>query len=164
MTFKSILEFLNNNAIFIDIISCVFTVIALVFTLYLWLLDQRDDEKDYVENKREYIQKLDAIINNIDDRSNPAGIVEQMGKADSVIEEVISYRFWANTPHYKIIKEMEEFHKNSKYYISALKRISEQLEEQSIFYIDVNQKLELRNRYIKKLSYFINFLKNDEWL
>lgn len=164
MTFKSILEFLNNNAIFIDIISCFFTVIALVFTLYLWLLDQRDDEKDYVENKSKYIKQLEATINTIDNKSNAGFIVEQMCKADSVIEEVISYRFWANTPHYRIIKDMEEFHKNSKYYISAIKRIDVHFEQESIFYIDINQKLELKSRYIKKLSYFINFLKNDEWL
>ena len=48
-----------NIEIIINIVSCIFTIAALVFTMYLWLLEQLSGEETrFVEGKAGYISAL----------------------------------------------------------------------------------------------------------
>ena len=56
---KDFLVGLSELGPLIDIISCVFTVLALIFTLYFWLLDNlNEEETKFVEGKGELLKTL----------------------------------------------------------------------------------------------------------
>lgn len=162
-----------------SVISCVVTVLALVFTLYLWLIDHLNaDEDSYIENKREYILKLEEYYSKVSRRECTvecfAQIVEEV---NDLLFILLHYRFWERSIKKEDYKKMTNLYYDSKYLLSELVRIDETqyIKEQEgnksdkekmllksvMSESDVEGKLivEIRNCYSDKIKDLIFFLK-----
>ena len=161
----------------VDIISCLFTVAALFFSLYLWLLDHvSDDEAEFISKKAELLtelnkhrERLKALSKTLQPGSdNAKEFLEILKDVSSRMEVVLSYRFWVRSKQREEYEKICEFHRDSRYLISALNRSDESgsipAEAESLVGIALDEKQmeDIREDYYEGLMYIIEFIENWE--
>ena len=167
-----------DNGNLIDIISCVFTVMALVFTLYFWLLDHlSEDESKFIEGKSETLAVLNKSLKTTEDLMNSKEFSEddfdRMRQAiedvNKKLEIVLNYRFWARSRQKEEYAKVSEFYRDSRYLISTIRRCQEspgQKNDQTsivgIQTLDPDQVADIRSDYLKGLYFVIEFIENWE--
>ena len=152
----------------IDIASCFFTVLALVFTLHLWLTDHlNEDETKFLESKEELLKLLKDSrkciqnLNVVDD-----SFLEEVRKVNYHLEIMINYRFWMHEKDREGINRIKTFYRDSKYLMSTIRRNEEPfdgenphsvltIEELNASEIDV-----IKKNYSEGLNYTIGFIEN----
>lgn len=165
--FKALSEY---DAI-IDIVSCVFTVLALIFTLYFWLLDHLgEDEAKFIEGKEKFLKSLYKCLRVMDDlhsNSDLQPLLKTLIKVNNKLEVILNYRFWARSKKKEEYKKINQFHYDTRYLISTLQRA---MEAQNAPIVDgslinmpelePNEIEDIKADYRKGLYYIIDFLEN----
>lgn len=126
-----IIQTLSSYDALIDIISCVFTVLALVFTLYFWLLDHlSEDESKFIEGKEKFLKELKECLDTISDNKDPEVLLPIVQKVNNKLEVILNYRFWVRSKKKEDYKKINVFYADSKYLISTIRRYVEAKEDQ----------------------------------
>ncbi len=162
-----------DNGNVIDIISCVFTVAALIFTLYFWLLDHvSEEETEFLKKKPGLLGTLNKSLNKIkeiehskkDEKDDSRTLFNAMSEVNKQMEIVLNYRFWTRGKYKDAYLKVNNFYKDSKYAASAIHRSLEE-DDTSLVSIKSLRRDELediRSDYQKGLSYTIEFIENWE--
>ncbi len=164
----SFLQWLSEYDSVVDIVSCVLSVLALVFTLYLWLVDHlSDDEARFIEGKDKFLQSLNESLEVIRTNTDPKVLLEHVERVNLQLELILNYRFWARSPKIDDYRKINEFYVDTKYLISTIRRFNEaqtiKAGEESLVSIQVLPEEELadiQTDYRKGLTYIIDFLEN----
>ncbi len=154
-----------KNGNLIDIVSCVFTVLALVFTLYFWLLDHlSEDETKFIEGKPETLAALNACLDTIDHSEDPQKILDAVWDVNKRMEVILNYRFWARSKQKEEYNRINGFYRDSRYLISTLRRSQEKREDSLVGLGALNaaEIRDIRTDYRKVLYYIIEFIENWE--
>ncbi len=154
-----------KNGNLIDIVSCVFTVLALVFTLYFWLLDHlSEDETKFIEGKPETLAALNACLDTIDHSEDPQKILDAVWDVNKRMEVILNYRFWARSKQKEEYNRINGFYRDSRYLISTLRRSQEKREDSLVGLGTLNEAeiRDIRTDYRKVLYYIIEFIENWE--
>ncbi len=168
-----------DNGNLIDIISCVFTVAALIFTLYFWMLDHLSEEEsefiksksgvlDTLIDKRAKIKELESI--QPDDEEDTKTLLAAIDDVNKEMEVILSYRFWARGKQKDEYLKVNDFYRDSKYAVSTIRRSLDNKEpssenDRSLVSIAPLRKEELDDiisDYQKGLSFTIEFIENWE--
>ena len=168
-----------DNGNLIDIISCVFTVAALIFTLYFWLLDHLSgEESEFLKSKSDVLETLNGSLTKIkaleciqaEEKNGIQTLLDAIGDVNKQMEVVLSYRFWARGKQKNAYQKVNDFYRDSKYAVSTIRRSLENKEnatadERSLVSIPPLCKEELDDiisDYQKGLSFTIEFIENWE--
>ena len=160
------LDFLTKYDI-LNIISCVFTVVALVFTLYLWLLDKiSDDEAKFIEGKADLLEKLNRYLEYVDTVSDKEELLMTVQGVNNELEVILKYRFWVRSKQKEKYKEITDFYHDSKYLISTILRYMEYEKDeklkQTLVWIpkmDDDEMKDIRDAYQKGLFFIKDFVE-----
>ena len=157
----------------LEIVSCVFTVVALLFSLYMWLIDRNDeDNMEFYQHKKEYLETLTTqreLIANADnaDKKNAAGdIAQSIYEINTTLRIITAFRFWGRSRWYDRFPELQKLFSDSVVLSSQLKRSREEKTESLVgiqfhgFYED--RFPELKANYLKRLDSAIVFLTHVE--
>ena len=164
---KDFLMGLSEFGPLIDIISCVFTVLALVFTLYFWLLDNlNEEETKFVEGKGELLQSLNECLETV--RSSEKTDTEKLEKVREVngkLEVVLNYRFWGRSTKKEEYGRIAGFCQDSRYLISTMRRLEDGTQSGTGSLVGVaklteEQMDDIWTDYKKGLAYIIDFMEN----
>ena len=159
------IEFLDRISAYgpiIDIVSCVFTVLALVFTLYFWLLDKlNEEETKFFEGKGE-------LLNSLRDCRDVLGKdgtewIDKIQEVTARLEVVFNYRFWARSAKKEEYSKAYSFYQDSRYLISTLRRNGEDTGQGSIVGVgnlSEEQIGDIKKDYRTGLNYIIDFIEN----
>lgn len=169
-----------NIEIIINIVTCIFTIAALVFTMYLWLLEQLSGEETrFVEGKAGYIRALKGSKGKIDDfkkkfeKENDSALAEDkdieeirdiIDEVNGQLEIIVNYRFWNRNAHKKDFERIKKFYTDSKYLTSTITRYTEEDDDNTLIEIgrfDLQTIKEIIRQYIKGLDFIIIFL--EDW-
>ena len=177
MVADSVLKMIDIENL-IDIISCVFTVGALVFTLYFWLLDHlNEEESEFIKNKYDVLKVLKKSYNTIkypdcvliNGEADCTVLLRAIYDASKQMEIILSYRFWARSKYKDTYLRVNNFYRDSKYTISTIRRSIEKdvsfTDEKSLVYIgnlSLDEIEDIRSDYEMGLSYTIEFIENWE--
>ena len=161
-------NWLSNYDALIDIIACVFTVLALVFTLYFWLLDHlSEDESKFIEGKESFLQELKECLKTISDNREPEVLLPIVQNVNNKLEVILNYRFWPRSRQKEDYKKINEFYMDSKYLISTIRRYVEAQnqtgEEASLVGINKLKKEDLddiQSDYRNGLLFIIDFIES----
>ncbi|MCR4588535.1 MAG: hypothetical protein K5682_09025 [Lachnospiraceae bacterium] len=161
-------ELLSQYDSLIDIVSCLFTVLALVFTLYLWLLDHlSDDESKFIEGKAGYLATLNASVKAIKHNQDIDLLLSRVEEVNHLLELILNYRFWARSKRKDEYNKINVFYMDTKYLISTIRRYKEDNgtgEEVrslvNIVTLPPEELQDIQTDYCKGLSYIIDFLEN----
>ena len=164
---KEILESISQYDYLIEIISCVFTVLALVFTLYFWLLDHlSEDESKFIEGKEKSINELNMCLDTISDSRDPQAFLDMVQNVNNQLEVILNYRFWPRSRQKEEYKKINEFFQDSKYLISTIRRYIEaqktpELGDTLIGIASLNNDEieDIQSDYKNGLRYIINFIE-----
>ncbi|MBE5826408.1 MAG: hypothetical protein E7307_07190 [Butyrivibrio sp.] len=164
----TIIQTLSSYDALIDIISCVFTVLALVFTLYFWLLDHlSEDESKFIEGKEEFLNELRECLKTIDNNDEPKALLTNVQKVNNKLEVILNYRFWVRSKKKDDYKKINVFYADSKYLISTIRRYVEAQESKaggdSLVGIPALGKEDLddiQSDYRNGLMYIIDFIES----
>lgn len=157
-----------------DVISCILAIIALIFTLYFWLLDHlSDDETKFLEGKSETLDQLKKAADVLEKEKNEAclnrkNILETVEKVNRRLEVILNYRFWSRSKQREEYVRIYDFCCDSRYLISALRRSVEKgtvKGEPSVFAISSEElnteKLkQICAEYMASLMEIIEFFEN----
>ena len=151
----------------LEIISCLFTVLALIFSLYLWMLDKMNDDKSaFIDKKKEYlnfiIDKKEELQKNISVKN----MLKSIQELNAELEIILNYRFWERSNKRQDYIKIKNFFIDNKYLISNIKRYIEEKECKprkgsliSIF--DFEEEINnIKKDYNNVLSYILLFLEN----
>lgn len=122
-----------------DVISCILAIIALVFTLYFWLLDHlSDDETKFLEGKSETVDQLKRAVETLEaerktEKPDPEKILKTVEETNHRLEVVLNYRFWARSKQREEYVGIHEFCHDSRYLISALRRFQKERASEGSF-------------------------------
>lgn len=120
------IESILSPDVLAEIISCVFTILALVFTLYFWLLDQiSDDESKFIEGKESFLKDLNSSMEIIKSNRDPEALLQMVQNVNNKLEVILNYKFWAHGKKKEDYKKITEFYADSKYLISTIRRYVE---------------------------------------
>ena len=170
---KDFLVGLSELGPLIDIISCVFTVLALIFTLYFWLLDNlNEEETKFVEGKGELLKTLNECLETV--RSSEKTDKEKREKvreANGKLEVVLNYRFWGRSAKKEEYSRISEFCQDSRYLISTMRRLEDANSLQDgtpseagslvgVGALSEEQMNDIWTDYKKGLAYIIDFIEN----
>ena len=168
-----------DNGNLIDIISCVFTVAALIFTLYFWMLDHlSEEESEFIKSKSGILDTLTDKLVKIkelrsiqpDDEEDTKTLLAAIADVNKQMEVILSYRFWARGKQKDAYLKVNDFYRDSKYAVSTIRRSLDNKEndiadERSLVSIQPLCKEELDDiisDYQKGLSFTIEFIENWE--
>ncbi|MCR5155875.1 MAG: hypothetical protein K6C96_04260 [Butyrivibrio sp.] len=165
---RTIIQTLSSYDALIDIISCVFTVLALVFTLYFWLLDHlSEDESKFIEGKEEFLNELRECLKTINNNGEPKALLPIVQKVNNKLEVILNYRFWVRSKKKEDYKKINVFYADSKYLISTIRRYVEAQEAKagsdSLVGIPALGKEDLddiQSDYRNGLMYIIDFIES----
>ncbi len=155
-----------------NLLSCVFTVLALVFTLYLWLLDHLNgEEAKFLEGKGELLKFLKAHLDTIKNAGGPTDkqlsvLLDNMVEISNRLEIVMDYRFWERGKQQEEFRKIKWFFQDSKYLISTIQRCNEVQDSSqgrslvSIPALNERELEDIRSDYMKGLAYTIVFFEN----
>ena len=169
-------EFLVSMSEFgplIDIISCVFTVLALVFTLYFWLLDNlNEEETKFVEGKDKLLNSLYRCLKIIrSSKKTDKEKVEEVRRVNGQLEVVLNYRFWGRSTKKEEYSRISEFCQDSRYLISTMRRQQDAHRPSDgmnngvqslvgVGKLSDEQMSDIWTDYKKGLAYIIDFIEN----
>lgn len=159
---------LSRSDTIINIVSCLFTVLALVFTLYFWLLDHLSaDEAKFIEKKKKYLARLKDCLEILKHSQKPTEILNVIRCVNDILEIILSYRFWANSSLKRDYNAIHEFYTDSRFIISTLQRSIESnnasKQNRSLAYIPElsgPEMEDIKSDYLNGLLYIINFIEN----
>ena len=164
---KEFLAGLSELGPLIDIISCVFTVLALVFTLYFWLLDNlNEEETKFIEGKGKLINSLNKCLNTICSKEKAdKDKLEAVRDANSKLEVVLNYRFWGRSTKKEEYSRISEFCQDSRYLISTMRRLQDGTQSETGSLVGIGslsdeQMTDIWTDYQKGLAYIIDFMEN----
>ena len=168
---EGFLEGLTKPEAIIDIVSCAVTVLALVFSLYLWLLDHlSEDEYKFIEGKEKFVESLNNCLKTIDkdqhglDSVSPLkNLLDNLQEVNDKLEVILSYRFWARSKRKEEYNKISQFHFDTRYLISTLRRSLETDKKESLLTMPELRQEEIDDikvDYKKGLYYIIDFLEN----
>ena len=163
----------------IDIVSCVFTVLALVFTLYFWLLDHlSEEESEFIKEKHKYLKQFRKVLGELRHTKKGDGPLPQEGPAAAKellsavkditreLEIMLNYRFWGRSRRREDYEKISEFYQDSRYLSSTLQRYLEGEDMASggslltIRALEDADLREMRGEYCDGLVFIINFVEN----
>ncbi|MBO4653360.1 MAG: hypothetical protein IKI15_11735 [Lachnospiraceae bacterium] len=165
----------------LEIVSCVFTVVALLFSLYMWLIDRNDeDNMEFYKKKKKYLETLykdREIIEVIDETANEKKELSEkmqdtwdtsvaIDEINNTLRIITAFRFWGRSRWYDRFPELQKLFSDSIVLSSQLKRCCEEKTESLVgirfheFY--GNQLPKLRKDYLEKLDSAIVFLEHVE--
>lgn len=164
---QSVFQAIASYDNMIELISCVFGILALAFTLYFWLLDHlSEDESKFIEGKKDYLKNLKDYlyaIGSVDEQS----LLSMVEDVNGSLEVILNYRFWVHGRHKDEHKKLTEFYQDSKYLISTIRR---DLDAQgrpeagkslvSIPPLDDKEIEDIKANYKNGLIYIIHFIEN----
>ncbi len=161
-------ESISQYDFLINCLSCVGTILALVFTLYLWLLGTlSDDEAKFLEGKKEFLSLLYNSMSAISESKEPEVMLPLMQDINDHLEVIMNYRFWQRTKRKEDFMKINTFYQDSKYLISTLRRCLEVKDNKelkrslvSVNYLNDEEKADIRDDYRKGLSFIIEFVEN----
>ena len=161
---------LLNGDTLINVISCVFTVAALIFTLYFWLLDHlSSDESTFISKRTKTLKKLRECLETISsEQIDPVTLRDTIKNVSSQMEVVLNYRFWGRSKLREEYLKINEFNRDSRYLVSALNRSIENEsasgDRKSLVAIDLNpeQIEDIRTDYYDGLLFIIEFIETWE--
>lgn len=153
-----------------SIVSCLFTVLALCFTLYFWTIDNRnDDEISFFEKKRTYIQDLLMLSSKIKECNKATEDMAMLiSDANDILQIIMHYRFWSNRKENDMVAIIQKLYEDGYYFVSEIERsVKVSGEEKKLNsmldmdYNNINNKLLIRTRddYLERLDDIIVFLK-----
>ena len=157
----------------LEIVSCVFTVVALLFSLYMWLIDRNDeDNMEFYQNKKDYLDTLehyrDVIVqtDDADKKKEASEIAEAIDEINTTLRIITAFRFWGRSRWYDRFPELQKLFSDSIVLSSQLKRSSEEIQESLVgirfrmYYDELFP--ELKKNYLERLDSAIVFLKHVE--
>ncbi|MBR6381003.1 MAG: hypothetical protein IKS07_04940 [Lachnospiraceae bacterium] len=152
----------------VNIISCAFTVLALVFTLYFWLIDHlSDEEAEFVKKREETLERLRACQKQIDESPDADRFLSAVREVNRHLEIIVHYRFWGRSKQREEYAKIKDFYEDSRYLVSTILRWQETAGEpqyrKSLVGIPVLRAPEIddiRTDYRKGLNYIIEFMEN----
>lgn len=148
-TLASFFSRVFGNGNWADIISCIFTIIALAFTLYFWLLDHlSEDESKFIEGKTGTLDALDTSLKTIVKHKEPPcaedeteaqaaegrenakaedvkEVLEAISEVNKRLEVILNYRFWARSRQKEEYARISKFYRDSRFLISTMRRYRE---------------------------------------
>lgn len=153
---------------FINIISCAFTVLALVFALYLWLLDHLiEDESKYIAHRAKMLAALRKSLAEINGSVRSEKLLKAIQRVNAHLETALNYRFWTRSKQRKEYNKINAFYRDSLYLVSTLRRSleSETIPEEhksllSISSLEAEQLEDIRSDYYDGLMFIIEFIEN----
>ncbi len=153
----------------LELISCAFTVFALIFTLYFWLMDHLSgDRNEFAKSKPELLSILKKAIASLDDLhagSDHQDLIDMILNINQQLEIILAYRFWAYSRRKGEYKKIQAFMRDSKYLISDIRRSREYTASgESIFAIAPlgEEEIEaIKQNYREGLFYILDFVDND---
>ena len=164
-----------DNGNLIDIISCVFTVAALIFTLYFWLLDHvSEEETEFLKKKPGLLGTLNKSLNKIkeiehskkDAKVDSRTLLNAISEVNKQMEIVLNYRFWTRGKYKDAYLRVNNFYKDSKYAVSTIQRSLDETDNGkslvSIADLGKDELEDIRSGYQRGLSYTIEFIENWE--
>ena len=149
----------------LDIVSCVFTVLALVFTLYFWLLDNlNEEETKFLEGKGELLASLRDCRDELDKKEDESKWFEKIQEVTAKLEVVLNYRFWARSSRKEEYNRAYSFYQDSRYLISTLRRNDDKAGGQdsivAVSGLSDEQIGDIKKDYKTGLNYIIDFIEN----
>ena len=163
----------------IDIVSCVFTVLALVFTLYFWLLDHlSEEESEFIKEKHKYLKQFRKVLGELRHTKKGGEEAPEEGAASAKellsavkditreLEIMLNYRFWGRSRRREDYEKINEFYQDSRFLLSTLERYLEGEDEEegpgllSIRALAESDLREMRGEYCDGLVFIINFVEN----
>ena len=157
------LDSLSSYGPIIDIVSCVFTVLALVFTLYFWLLDNlNEEETKFLEGKGELLRALKDCRDEL--KKDGTDWIEKIQEVTAKLEVVLNYRFWARSSKKEEYNRAYSFYQDSRYLISTLRRNDDKAGGQdsivAVSGLSDKQIDDIKTDYRTGLNYIIDFIEN----
>ena len=157
-----------ENGNLVDIISCIFTIMALVFTLYFWLLDHlSEDETSFIKGRMNTLAILNASLNVIKDSSDPDQLLQAVSDVNKELEVILNYRFWARSKQKDEVGKINEFYSDSRYLVSTIRRHQDAQKTPEagrslvgIPSLEPEELEDIRSDYQNGLSYVIEFIEN----
>lgn len=153
-----------ENGNLINIVSCVFTVLALVFTVYLWLLDHlSEDEAKYIKEKPILLRALKECQDILENSDSLEKTLEAIYDINRRMEVILNYRFWIRSKQKEEYDKIIEYHRDCRYMISTIQRSMETDETDSLLRIkplDKPKLEELLSDYRGELSYIIELVQD----
>ena len=131
----------------------------------------------------EILKELNACLESLEDTSKDTptdekpskDFLQTLQKADTQLEALVSYRFWARSKQKEEFEKIRVFHEDSRYLISLIKRLTEppkrsNLSESTeqpkslaaVLPLNRTQLKEIRNAYRNGLLFIIEFIENRE--
>ena len=157
------LDRLSSYGPILDIVSCVFTVLALVFTLYFWLLDNlNEEETKFLEGKGELLRTLKDCRDKL--KEDGTDWIEKIQEVTAKLEVVLNYRFWARSSRKEEYNRAYSFYQDSRYLISTLRRNDDKAGGQdsivAVSGLSDKQIDDIKTDYRTGLNYIIDFIEN----
>ena len=157
------LDRLSSYGPILDIVSCVFTVLALVFTLYFWLLDNlNEEETKFLEGKGELLRTLKECRDKL--KEDGTDWIEKIQEVTTKLEVVLNYRFWARSSRKEEYNRAYSFYQDSRYLISTLRRNDDKAGGQdsivAVSGLSDKQIDDIKTDYRTGLNYIIDFIEN----
>lgn len=172
---SNFMNWLTDGSNSMELISCIFTVLALVFTLYFWLLDKlSDDEADFRRGRAETLALLNDSLRTIRTcrtSRDPEQILKAAVDVDEKLQLVLNYRFWERDKHRDNYNKIKTFYEDNRYLISTIRRSRDYLRESestpkdkvSLLAVPELTEAEIDDivsDYDYALNYIIEFLEN----
>ena len=159
---------LFHSDAFINIISCAFTVLALVFALYLWLLDHLiEDEAKYIAHRAKMLAALRESLAEINGSVSSETLLKAIQRVNVHLETALNYRFWTRSKQREEYNKINVFYRDSLYLVSTLRRSleSETIPGEhksllSISSLEAEQLEDIRSDYYDGLTFIIEFIEN----
>ena len=153
---------------YLNIISCVFTVLALVFTLYFWLLDKlSEDESKFIEGKKDLLGTLNDCLEKTDGDPELRTLRDCIQAVNEKLEVVVNYRFWTRSSVSDDYQKIQRFYQDSRYLLSTVRRAIESSEPgqtdkslAAIISIEPVEKADILMDYRRGLRYIIDYVEN----
>ena len=115
-----------DNGNLVSIISCFFTVMALVFAVYLWLLDHlSEDEANFIKRRATTVKVLNNSMAEAIILKSSDDLKTMIEKVNNQLEIVLNYRFWEFGKHRDDYYKVRKFYRDSRYLLSSLCRYIE---------------------------------------
>ena len=153
---------------YLNIISCVFTVLALVFSLYFWLLDKlSEDESKFIEGKKDLLGTLNDCLGKIDGDPELKTLRDCIQGVNEKLEVVVNYRFWTRSSVNNDYQKIQRFYQDSRYLLSTIRRAIESSDPEhqdmslaAITGLEPVEKADILTDYRRGLKYIIDYVEN----
>ena len=163
---QKLIEILTDYNFWISFISVFLTILALAYTLYYWLLDHlSDDEAEFIKGREGFASDIKDALDSM--KPEVSCLETFLPKAEHMtgkLEEILNYRFWARSRKAAEYRKLDAFCKDSRYFISTIRRSMENPSEPdslvAIRPLKEEEWDEIREEYSYGLWYLLEFVEN----